>query len=300
MGIQRSRGPAASAEESATDAERPGDRGPAHRPGSAVRDRARARARRADAGLQAARSAPARAARGLGRLRRHRVSRLQRSAALASRSTRAWSRRSRRASPSASGSARAIASRSSPRTAPSGSSRSGRRSRSARFAVGLNGWWAGDEILYGLEDSDPKLLIGDRKRLARIAGAPLRMPVVEIESEFEKLWSHDLGAALPDVPIAEDDPATILYTSGTTGRPKGAVNTHRNIIALCRVQMFHGIRSLMLGGGAGRRRRRSRRAPACSSTRRCFTSRGSTPAPSRCSRPASRRSGPPAASIPCR
>ena len=39
------------------------------------------------------------------------------------------------------------------------------------IAVGLNGWWVRDEILYGLDDSEPKLLIGDAKRLARIAGA---------------------------------------------------------------------------------------------------------------------------------
>jgi acyl-CoA synthetase (AMP-forming)/AMP-acid ligase II len=112
--------------------------------------------------------------------------------------------------------------------------------------VGLNGWWAGDEIRFGLEDSDPALLIGDHKRLARIAGTPLRMPVVEIEQDFAKLWSYDPDAALPEVPIDEDDPATILYTSGTTGRPKGAVNTHRNIIALHRVQTFHGLRQIML------------------------------------------------------
>ncbi len=128
--------------------------------------------------------------------------------------------------------------------------------------VGLNGWWAGDEIRYGIADSEPALLIGDRKRLARIAGEPLRMPVVEIESDFEKLWNHDLTAALPDVAIAEDDPATILYTSGTTGRPKGAVNTHRNIIALCRVQMFHGIRQMMLGAGQP--------GPPALSTRACM------------------------------
>ncbi len=117
--------------------------------------------------------------------------------------------------------------------------------------VGLNGWWAGEEILYGLEDSAPKLLIGDRKRLARIEGAEIGVPVVEIEAGFEKLWCHDLEAELPDVPIDEDDPATILYTSGTTGRPKGAVNTHRNIIALYRVQILHGVRQLMLAAGSG-------------------------------------------------
>lgn len=119
--------------------------------------------------------------------------------------------------------------------------------------VGLNAWWAGDEILYGVDNCDPKLLIADRKRLSRIDSAPARLaglaglavPVVEIESEFEKLWHHDLAASLPDTPIDEDDPATILYTSGTTGRPKGAVNTHRNIIALCRIQIFHGVRTMM-------------------------------------------------------
>ncbi len=115
--------------------------------------------------------------------------------------------------------------------------------------VGLNGWWAGDEIRYGLADSEPRVLIGDRKRLARLDGADPGVPVVEIESGFDKLWHHDPDAELPDVAIDEDDRATILYTSGTTGRPKGAVNTHRNIIALYRVQMYHGIRMLMLGGG---------------------------------------------------
>ena len=112
--------------------------------------------------------------------------------------------------------------------------------------VGLNAWWAGDEILYGVENCDPKLLIADRKRLSRVDSARLTVPVVEVESEFEKLWHHDLAASLPDTPIDEDDPATILYTSGTTGRPKGATNTHRNIIALYRIQIFHGVRMMML------------------------------------------------------
>jgi len=116
--------------------------------------------------------------------------------------------------------------------------------------VGLNGWWVRDEILFGVEDSDPKLLIGDRKRLARIAGAPLRVPVLELEA-LEPLLAADPQAALPDAPIAEDDPATILYTSGTTGRPKGAVCTHRAIVALAQLQVFHGTRLFLLAAARG-------------------------------------------------
>ncbi|MGH0037263.1 MAG: class I adenylate-forming enzyme family protein [Myxococcota bacterium] len=117
------------------------------------------------------------------------------------------------------------------------------------IAVGLNGWWARDEILFGLEDAEPRLLVGDRKRLARLDGCPIPVPVVEIESAYDALWKHDPVAELPDAPIAEDDPATILYTSGTTGRPKGAINTHRNIVAITALQFFHGARVAMAGAG---------------------------------------------------
>jgi acyl-CoA synthetase (AMP-forming)/AMP-acid ligase II len=78
-----------------------------------------------------------------------------------------------------------------------------------------------------------------------LAGEDPGVPTVVIEDEFDALWNHDLGAALPDDPIAEDDPALILYTSGTTGRPKGAINTHRNVSAALSLSFFHGARLMM-------------------------------------------------------
>ena len=52
------------------------------------------------------------------------------------------------------------------------------------IAVGLNGWWTGDEIRHGLADCAPKLLVSDRKRLARLGGAEPGVPTGEIESGF--------------------------------------------------------------------------------------------------------------------
>ena len=115
-------------------------------------------------------------------------------------------------------------------------------------AVGLNGWWVGEEILHGLEDSRPRVLVADRKRLDRISGARLSIPVVEIEHDFTALLSDFPGGALPSSPLAEDDPACILYTSGTTARPKGVINTHRNILGLIGIQTFHGLRALLSRG----------------------------------------------------
>jgi long-chain acyl-CoA synthetase len=113
------------------------------------------------------------------------------------------------------------------------------------IAVGLNGWWVGDEILYGLEDSDPAVLVADRRRLARLDGVDPGVPTIVIEDDLDRIWHAYPDEPLPDVPIAEDDPALILYTSGTTGRPKGAVNTHRNVLAAIGMSFFHGARNAM-------------------------------------------------------
>ncbi|HEX7097250.1 MAG TPA: class I adenylate-forming enzyme family protein [Acidimicrobiales bacterium] len=116
------------------------------------------------------------------------------------------------------------------------------------ITVAMNGWWQEDEIRHGLDLTKPKLLVADTKRLARITGGRdgVDMPVVEMETDFAELWNHALGAPLPDVPIDEDDPAAVLFTSGTTGRPKGAISTHRNLISFVQMTFFSGAREAVM------------------------------------------------------
>jgi long-chain acyl-CoA synthetase len=125
------------------------------------------------------------------------------------------------------------------------------------ICVGLNGWWNKDEILHALEDALPRLLVGDRKRLARIAGSELPFPVLCIEDDFATLeqgWDAAEGKvpALPDCQIAEDDPALILYTSGTTGRAKGALISHRALITFLASAIFSGFRMMMMEAESGK------------------------------------------------
>jgi acyl-CoA synthetase (AMP-forming)/AMP-acid ligase II len=122
------------------------------------------------------------------------------------------------------------------------------------ICVGLNGWWNREEIKYGLEDADPAVLIGDRKRLARIEDLDLPFPVICIEDNFESLeegWDETNAPVLPECRIVEDDPALILYTSGTTGRSKGAMLTHRCLVTLLMSATFSGARMRIMEAEAG-------------------------------------------------
>ncbi|CAN5535156.1 class I adenylate-forming enzyme family protein [soil metagenome] len=128
--------------------------------------------------------------------------------------------------------------------------------------VGLNGWWKTDEIVYGLVDSGAKILVADAKRFERIADRLEELPALEavflIDGDrsatdadarlhrFDEL-TGDPTPAFPDVDIDEDDPAVIFYTSGTTGKPKGAISTHRNMIANLQNTIF----TTMVGAAAG-------------------------------------------------
>jgi long-chain acyl-CoA synthetase len=112
--------------------------------------------------------------------------------------------------------------------------------------VGMNAWWTGSEMEYGLSDSRPKVLIADDERLERVvphlealrAEAPLHVISVRSDGDLPddaSRWEDvvDPAAApgeLPPATIDPDDDACIFYTSGTTGFPKGAQLTHRGSV----------------------------------------------------------------------
>jgi acyl-CoA synthetase (AMP-forming)/AMP-acid ligase II len=104
--------------------------------------------------------------------------------------------------------------------------------------VGMNAWWTAPELAYALEDSAPKVLVADAERVARAAGTSVPIIAVRHEGELPAGAVHwdavvrpdEAPADLPPAAIDPDDDATIFYTSGTTGFPKGAQLTHRGSV----------------------------------------------------------------------
>jgi len=113
----------------------------------------------------------------------------------------------------------------------------------------LNAWWTGPELEYGLVDSGTKVVIVDAERLESISEHLEHCPdlkqiyvarareeianprIAKLEDVIGEpnSWKTLPDRALPPVEILPEDDATIFYTSGTTGKPKGALATQRNI-----------------------------------------------------------------------
>ena len=132
----------------------------------------------------------------------------------------------------------------------------------------LNAWWTGPELEYGLADSGTRVAFVDEERLGRLAEfldglphlqkvysprlteAPPHAKVHRLEDVIGPVeaWKDLPDLPLPDVPLGPEDDATILYTSGTTGKPKGALGTHRNMTSNIGANGISGMRNFLRAG----------------------------------------------------
>ena len=90
-----------------------------------------------------------------------------------------------------------------------------------------NAWWTEREARHSLERGAPVLAITDVRRASLVGD----LPQLDV-SEIDAIIADPGDVALPDLVMPEDDPAVIVYTSGTTGYPKGATHSHRNMLSV--------------------------------------------------------------------
>lgn len=123
-------------------------------------------------------------------------------------------------------------------------------------AVPMNAWWTTEELDYGFEDSGAKVVLADRARIERLApiAAKHGLEIISVDdgeglalphTPFVDLVADFRDMTMPAVDVAPDDYATIMYTSGSTGHPKGALSSHRGILSALYSWMLLGMATKM-------------------------------------------------------
>ena len=129
------------------------------------------------------------------------------------------------------------------------------------IVVPMNAWWTSQELAYGLSDSGARLVFCDDKRLGRIREIEEELPVEHmLVARASSLEASDVvhhmgplitrgdNTQLPSVLLRPEDEATLFYTSGTTGFPKGTIGTHRNFCSAQLNARYAAIYSILRGG----------------------------------------------------
>ncbi|MBI1393184.1 MAG: AMP-binding protein [Alphaproteobacteria bacterium] len=114
------------------------------------------------------------------------------------------------------------------------------------IVVPLNAWWKTEELAYAIQDADVKTLVVDARRLDFLkpirAAVGLTLILAREEAEGADARFEDIVASgdpkTPDVDIDPDDDFCIVYTSGSTGNPKGVVLTHRGAVSAIMSYVF--------------------------------------------------------------
>jgi acyl-CoA synthetase (AMP-forming)/AMP-acid ligase II len=125
-------------------------------------------------------------------------------------------------------------------------------------AVPMNAWWTTEELDYGLRDCGARVVVADRQRIERLAPlhGELGLRLIAIDdcagvdvptTSFAECTAPHRGAGMPEVEVRADDHATIMYTSGSTGHPKGALSSHRGILSALYSWMLLGLATKKAG-----------------------------------------------------
>jgi long-chain acyl-CoA synthetase len=134
------------------------------------------------------------------------------------------------------------------------------------IAVPLNAWWGGTELAYGILDCGARFVFADAERLARLKDLPPSVAQVFVARAANpspgviiledvigapSSWRDLPECPMPDLALSPEDDATIFYTSGTTGAPKGALGTHRALTTNIFATPFSNARNILRRGSTG-------------------------------------------------